>query len=85
LGGGKYMHIYRLRLKLGENELEAEGPQDYVEKQRDISFAKIQAKEATELEGETTKVENREQQTLDLGNGNTVVAPASHLHATWKI
>ena len=44
------MDIYKLRLKLGENGLDAEGSQSQ----------------------------------LDLGNGNTIVAPNSNLHAAWK-
>src|SRR5437016_5097412 len=36
------MEVHKLRIKLGNDEFEAEGPQDYVEKQRDIFLKSIE-------------------------------------------
>jgi hypothetical protein len=80
------MDICRLRLKLGQNEFEAQGPQDYVEKQREIFLARVDAGRNSEPAPETANLgEATEPSKLDLGNGNTVVASSSNLHATWKI
>jgi hypothetical protein len=80
------MDACKLRMKLGPNEFEAEGPQDYVEKQREIFLAKVEANRTLDLKPEKANPEEqRAQQKLDLGNGNTVVAPSTNLHATWKI
>lgn len=80
------MDACKLRIKLGPNEFEAEGSQDYVEKQREIFLAQVAANRTSDLKLEQANPEEeRAQQTLDLGNGNTVVAPSTNLHATWKI
>jgi len=81
------MAVCRLRLTLGQYELEAEGPQEYVEKQREIFLAKVDAVHGTsEPASEKARSgEERAQHELDLGHGNTVVAPSSNLHASWKI
>jgi len=77
------MDICRLRLKLGPYEFEAEGPQDYIEKQREIFLARVDASRKSGSAPE--RANTGEATTLDLGNGNTVVASNSNLHATWKI
>lgn len=80
------MDACKLRIKLGPNEFEAAGPQDYVEKQREIFLARVDANRTSDLKPEMAhREEERERQKLDLGNGNTVVAPSTNLHATWKI
>jgi hypothetical protein len=49
-------------------------------------LAKVDANRTLDLKPEKANPEEeREQQKLDLGNGNTVVAPSTNLHATWKI
>ena len=80
------MDTCKLRLKLGENELEAEGPPEYVEKQREIFLARIDAGKILDIEPAKAKTwDKTEQPTLDLGSGNTVFAPSSNLHAAWKV
>jgi len=79
------MDICRLRLKLGPYEFEAEGPQDYVEKQREIFLDRVDASRNSAPQPDRANIGETEPSTLDLGNGNTVVASSSNLHATWKI
>jgi hypothetical protein len=80
------MDTCKLRLKLGENELEAEGPQEYVEKEREIFLARLDTNKILEqIPGKPKTWDEREQPTVDLGNGNSVVASSSNLHAAWKI
>jgi hypothetical protein len=79
------MDICKLRLKLGENELEVEGSQEYVEKQRDLFLAVLDScnEPASSEHAAASSALNQNQ--LDLGNGNTIIAPNSNLHAAWKI
>ncbi len=80
------MDICKLHLKLGQYEFEAEGPQDFVEKQREIFLARVDASRPSELPPDGAHPgEATEPSKLDLGNGNTVFASSSNLHATWKI
>lgn len=79
------MDVCKLRLKLGENELEVEGPQEYVEKQRELFLAIVDSYKNQASPPERAAGTALSEHQLDLGNGNTIIAPNSNLHAAWKI
>jgi hypothetical protein len=77
--------VYKLRLKLGENELEVEGSQEYVENQRDRFLAVLDSRNEQPAPDHSAASSALNPNQLDLGNGNTIIAPNSNLHAAWKI
>jgi hypothetical protein len=82
------MDTCRLRLKLGQNELEAEGRRITPEKQREIFLATVATSGNRTTGPGPEKARAREEgepQKVDLGDGNSAVAANSNLHAPWKI
>jgi hypothetical protein len=80
-----FMDVCKLRLKLGENELEVEGLQHYVEKQRDRFLATLGSRNEHASPARAAVASTLNPNQLDLGNGNTIITPNSNLHAAWKI